>query len=255
MALSPVKVARNRRRTGRRPHVRIGRTRAQAHLCKPFAILLILLIACVSGPSPGAGAPTAADVRQAIESVYEADNYQKSFPTPEPTTRLQKIEPIELPDMSGIPDAARVLLWIIAGGAVVLGLMWVVNEMPRWTRSVHDPSEMAGPEDAGYDGDPLPDDTEHLARQGRYAEAVHVLLLNALDRMLERSDEQFSPSLTSREILSRPDIAGSARTALGVLVDSVERTLFGGRPATEADYRRCRASFDEFAAEAAGRPA
>jgi len=242
---------------GRRSDDHGGRTRESASVRKPFAVLLVLLFACGSDPSFGAGAPTAEDVRQAIEPVYEADNYQKSLPTPRPTRRIREEEtkPIELPEVSGIPDAARVLLWIIAGGAVVLGLMWVVNEMPRWSRSAEESYVAAGPEDVGFDGEPVHDDAEHLAREGQYGDAVHVLLLTALDRMRERSDEQFAPSLTSREILSRPDMADSARTALAVLVDGVERTLFGGRPATEVDYLRCRASFDDFAAVAEGRPA
>ncbi len=42
---------------------------------------------------------------------------------------------------------------------------------------------------------------DELAAEGRFVEAMHVLLLQALADMRRRLDEQFADSLTSREIL------------------------------------------------------
>ena len=52
-----------------------------------------------------------------------------------------------------------------------------------------------------------------------------------------------SPSLTSREILRRPDLPAGSGTDLATLVQAVEISRFGGRPAVEAIFQSCRESY------------
>ncbi|HEX6737297.1 MAG TPA: hypothetical protein VF310_03385, partial [Vicinamibacteria bacterium] len=63
-------------------------------------------------------------------------------------------------------------------------------------------------------------DAEALALAGRFAEAIHALLLNAL-RELGRSTTAPALSQTSREVLRHPVLVPEARAALGPLVSSV----------------------------------
>jgi hypothetical protein len=88
---------------------------------------------------------------------------------------------------------------------------------------------------------------DRLAAEGRFAEAMHVLLLDGLAHMRQRLAEQFSDSLTSREILRRTNLPAEARTALRDVVTRVELTYFGEYPAAAADYNACRASFNALA--------
>ncbi len=83
--------------------------------------------------------------------------------------------------------------------------------------------------------------------RGRYVEAMHVLLLQALADMRRRLDEQFADSLTSREILRHTRLSAAGQAALRDIVERVEWTYFGQRPAAEADYQACRASFGTLA--------
>ncbi len=87
---------------------------------------------------------------------------------------------------------------------------------------------------------------DELARQGRYMEAIHLLLLHALSVMRLRLRVQFPDSLTSREILRAANLASEGRAALQDMVSRVELSYFGEYPSVEEDYTACRASFDVF---------
>ncbi len=82
-----------------------------------------------------------------------------------------------------------------------------------------------------------------LAAQGRFAEAMHVLLLQALAVIRRRLDEPFADSMTSREILRSRRLPDGLRAPLREVVGRVEWSYFGEHPAARDDYAACRASF------------
>lgn len=86
-----------------------------------------------------------------------------------------------------------------------------------------------------------------LAAQGRFAEAMHVLLLHALAVIRRRLDEPFADSMTSREILRSRHLPDDLRAPLREVVGRVEWSYFGEHPAAHDDYAACRASFATFA--------
>jgi hypothetical protein len=86
--------------------------------------------------------------------------------------------------------------------------------------------------------------TADLADARRFAEAIHVLLLETLAALSRAA--RLAPSLTSREIVSRVPLPARAREALGGLVLAVEVSRFGGAPAGETDYRACLERFHAF---------
>jgi hypothetical protein len=88
---------------------------------------------------------------------------------------------------------------------------------------------------------------DQLAAEGRFVDAMHVLLLQGLAAIRERLDEHFADSLTSREILRSTRLSETGRTSLRDIISRVELTYFGQRPAALADYVACRASFNTLA--------
>ena len=86
---------------------------------------------------------------------------------------------------------------------------------------------------------------DELARQGRFVEAMHTLLLQSLADMRQRLDEQFADSLTSREILRSSRLPDNGRASLREIIARVEWTYFGHHPAGPADYQACREKFGE----------
>jgi hypothetical protein len=88
---------------------------------------------------------------------------------------------------------------------------------------------------------------DDLARQGRFVDAMHVLLLQGLADIRRHLGEQFADSLTSREILRSTKLSEAGREPLRDIVTRVEWTYFGKHPAEREDYLACRASFDALA--------
>jgi hypothetical protein len=89
---------------------------------------------------------------------------------------------------------------------------------------------------------------DELAAQGRFVEAMHVLLLQALADIRRRLHEEFADSMTSREILRSRRVADALRHPLRDVIDRVEWTYFGGHPAARDDYLACRTSFNALVA-------
>jgi hypothetical protein len=87
------------------------------------------------------------------------------------------------------------------------------------------------------------DAADELAAQGRFVEAMHVLLLQALADIRRRLREEFADSMTSREILRSRQVSDALRRPLRDVISRVEWTYFGGHPAVRDDYLACRASF------------
>jgi hypothetical protein len=84
---------------------------------------------------------------------------------------------------------------------------------------------------------------DDLAREGRFVEAMHLLLLQSLIELRRRLHIEFADSLTSREILRHPSLSDQSRTLLHDIVARVEWCYFGGYPAALADYVACSQSF------------
>jgi hypothetical protein len=122
---------------------------------------------------------------------------------------------------------------------VAVFLAWAVTRLRGRTG---DAELQAGAEPAPLDV-PL-DSAERLAAAGRFAEAIHLLLLETLAALSRAA--QLAPSLTSREIVARVPLPARARDALLGLVLAVEISRFGGAPAGERDYRACLERFHAF---------
>jgi hypothetical protein len=155
-----------------------------------------------------------------------------------------------------IPDApyARILMWtIIAVAAGVLA--WAV-----YNRFVHGEWRLRRPRRAAANieleeewtpGDaPVRswlEEAEALAREGRYAEAIHHLLFRSIEDIARRRPNLVRPALTSRELAASSAVPGRARDLFAGIARLVERSLFGGRAVGEDDWIRARDSYAEFA--------
>jgi hypothetical protein len=85
---------------------------------------------------------------------------------------------------------------------------------------------------------------DQLSRDGRFVEAMHLLLLHSLAEIRRRLNMQFGDALTSREILRAAPLSAQGRTSLREIVAAVEWTYFGGYPAQLTDYAACRRSYE-----------
>jgi len=206
------------------------------------AILLLVL-----SPWPGDGHPGVlslaekAEVRERAAAILREGGYQAALPdAPAPHAFDLPLGPLEL--------LLRTLAWSALAVAVVLAAAWLARRLARAPADVEVPDAPA----AAPVAFPI-ESAEALAGEGRFAEAIHALLLDTLEALTRAA--RLAPSLTSREIAARAPLPAGARAALSDLVAAVERSRFGGAPAGEEDFRACvlraRAFMDSFTRGAA----
>jgi hypothetical protein len=164
---------------------------------------------------------------------------------------------------SFFPDAAyaRILLWtVIAVGAAAL--LWALYNRIRYGEwrlrlpriaSAGDLELVEGwaPTESGVRL--WLDEADALAREGRFAEAIHHLLFRSVEDIARRRPALVRPALTSRELASAQGIPDRARDLFAGIARMVEQSLFGGRAVGERDWLTARDAYSEFALPAAWR--
>ncbi len=203
-----------------------------------------------SGPTPALAAPSDEEIREAVETVLADSRFQSELPNEaEPAEIIEQPESgwrFDLPD--GVFGLARLLMWVLVGAGGVLLAVFIINEVTslrlrlRGRAPQADGSAAAVP---GRNGDPGSstslDEADRLAGEGRYGEALHMLLLDCIAQLRRmRFDSLIAPSLTSREVASRLSLPEQASGALSAIVSAVELSHFGGRDADATDYQQCR---------------
>jgi hypothetical protein len=162
---------------------------------------------------------------------------------------LQDQLPPDLPDPSSwnIPIPPE-LVWAVLALGLLLVLYAFRDMRPIWRwwsgRGWQSPGAADLPQAVAPSSQDAAAQADELGRQGRFVEAMHLLLLLSLGEIRRHLGEQFSDSLTSREILRGTRLPPQGRTSLRDIVARVEWTYFGGYPATIDDYTACRKSFD-----------
>lgn len=164
---------------------------------------------------------------------------------------------------SFFPDAAyaRILLWIVIalGAAAVLWALYNRIRHGKWTLRIPrvapiegvDTEEEWRPDEAGARS--WLEEADALAREGRFAEAIHHLLFRSIEDIANRRPALVRPALTSREIAGSTGIPARARTLFAGIASVVERSLFGARPVGENDWHAAREAYSDFALPAAWR--
>jgi hypothetical protein len=138
-------------------------------------------------------------------------------------------------------------IWVVAALFAVILLCILRDLIPGWRSRDDD-----GWADGGLGGIAGPasaqvslTDADLLAGQGRFVEAMHLLLLHSLAEIRRRLKLEFSDSLTSREIVRRARLPEEGTAALRGIVTRVELSYFGDHPAARPDYDVCRVRYQE----------
>jgi hypothetical protein len=144
------------------------------------------------------------------------------------------------PDDSGGSAAGSAFAWVLLGGAAIVLLVWLVRSLRAPVRNATVPAGApASPRPAAPAASPNPADA--LAAEGRFDEAVHLLLLAAWARLARPA--HLADSLTSREAEEASALSGEGGAALRTLVGAVEASRFGRRPLGRAEWDVGRAAF------------
>ena len=177
-------------------------------------------------------------------------------------------EDIDLPEPSPPPGWLRafaeflqalgplfqVVFWI-AVGLIVAGLLYFLfGEAIRMRFGGKKPPKDKREDDVLQDLRPdaaaarsLLEEADALARQGRFAEAVHLLLFRSIEDLQVRIEGGVPTSLTAREIAGLGKLPERAKRGLKPIIQVVERSFFGGRAVDEGGWQEARRSYEDFA--------
>ena len=141
-----------------------------------------------------------------------------------------------------------VMKWVLIAAAAA-ALVFVIVRMfelraPRTPREDEDTPEWT-PDRAQALA--LLEDADRLAGEGRYDEAVHLLLQRSVGHIAAARPEWLDPSSTAREITRLPGLPDAARRAFSAIAERVERSLFALRSLDAQDWTVARAAYSDFA--------
>ncbi len=189
-------------------------------------------------------------------------SFQTSLPVPPP-------DPIQ-PDLSflnGIFAAigaffafiGPALFWILVVGGIAL-LCFVLFSIGRAIYERRDRLNALlkkdAPEDVLSTMDVRPDEhfaknllseADKLASEGRYGEAIRLLLHSSISDMQERIHKRIGVSLTAREIGQLGSIPDDSRSALHRIIYTVEINVFGEQDVSSDDFVKARHDYTVFA--------
>ncbi len=167
---------------------------------------------------------------------------------PQPVGRSPQSGVLSL--LSGV--VLQLVFWILLAAVVAVVMVWLFREVGSMRRRPRRKRTGPGYETASGEVPALPiahlSRADELAEQGAFGEATHQLLLLALRRLDTNRVVNLAAGTTSREVIGT--LAGSSRLRphLAVLVQAVERFLFGGTALDASDYTRCREAFHQLTA-------
>ncbi len=227
--------------------LRLPKERRLLVLTCALALVGIGLLAELS-PVMAQGADSGSDVAQRRDQVLASGDYQTDRPTPRELEELS--DPIELPE--GLVEA---ILWTIAGIVGVMIALFLYNAFQsraalRINRDHPQPTPRLVETPPSDPQRALAartlEEADALAAEGRFTEAIHLLLLVAMDRLKRELGNRLTPALTGREVLRLAPIPQAVVNPLSRMVSLSEIKHFGGRDAAAPDYAQCRADFLAF---------
>ena len=196
-------------------------------------------------PAPANDAALAEAHRQLLAD----SSIQFDLPIVEPPQPPAWLEPLAR-FLATIWPVIEILFWA-ALALLVLYILYGIarrlqgKEWPRRQKKAKPPEPNWRPDEAPARA--LLSEADSLAAQGRFAEAVHLILFRSIEDIDGRRPDLVGPALTSRDIAALPAIPERPRSAFARIAMLVERSLFALRPLGEGDWRDCRSAYEEFA--------
>ena len=232
-------------------------------------LLLLCLLALCAAPAHAQDAQDAqADTAApALETVDEAE-FQQAFRRMKRSEDAQWELKTDLPEppspppgwvqalgrwitgaISALTPLFIAIFWIGVGALAML-LLYAVYTALRDVWVAREAQE----EDAGLVAEYQPttaaarillEEADRLAAEGRYAEAIHLILYRSVQDIEHAQPDAVRLSLTSREIADSPRLGPRTQTVFAQIARLVERTHFAQKPATQPDYESARAQYED----------
>lgn len=187
------------------------------------------------------------EVRRAVQAARRSLKFQTELPDPAPVRERRPGRRFSWPSSNFFlgEGPAQVLLWLaltLAAGAIVWSMkgMWGKEKKLKPVAEASDPAAFA----AVARMDRAQAGADDLARDGDFAGAMHLLLLQSVSELRRRLKVTIAASLTSREIWARASLPPEGKEVFGDIIGRVEISWFGSHQPEREDYLACRRSFE-----------
>lgn len=201
-----------------------------------------------SGANAHPAAQTA--LAQAHASLMRRSDLQFDFATFAPPPVPSWLKPL-LQLLSALGPAFKWIFWIgvaLGVGAVLLfiGRELLFSRFPSLRRK---PKVLMENDwrPAAARARTLLEEADRLAAEGRYGEAVRLILFRSIEDIDARWPGEVRPALTSRDIAGLSILPAPARRTFAGIAQVVEHSFFGGRPVDSAQFAACRGAYEAFA--------
>ncbi len=139
--------------------------------------------------------------------------------------------------------------WLLIGLAALLAafILWQIARgiFERRRKGGAPEADVWTPDQA--EAEALLSDAEKLAAEGRFAEAVHLLLRRSVQQIARSRPQWIAPANTAREIAALPMLPEGGRRAFGEIARRVERSRYALRNLNDDDWQAARAAYADFA--------
>lgn len=212
------------------------------------ALALSAFLWLVGAPGAAWAEPDPESLRQQAQEILSDSDYQTEWPDGEDARDSGRYRDGYLPPGSGVAMGAisMAIAWTLVAVVVIVLLSLLAQGLLKRRRNAEAEVAMAQSEPAEAAAAPRPvlAEVDRLVAAGRYGEAIHLLLLIAVDRLMRQRAQSLDDSLTSREILRRLRLPPPGRAALERLVLGTERFLFAEKAVDRSEFEACRKAFD-----------
>lgn len=191
----------------------------------------------------------AEEIRRAVQSARNSLKFQTDLPDPAPVKEGRDVRPRRsFWSSSGSflsEGSAQVLMWLalaLAVGAIVWSMKDMWGKEKKFKPAEEAPYPAASAAVARMDRAQA--GADDLARNGDFAGAMHMLLLQSVSELRRRLKVAIAASLTSREIWARTSLPPEGKEVFGDIIGRVEISWFGSHQPNQDDYLACRRSFE-----------
>ncbi|MBL1430330.1 MAG: hypothetical protein COA60_002235 [Robiginitomaculum sp.] len=222
--------------------------------------LLLLFIFLGFSPSIKAEEPPIIDpaLTAAHAELLEDAKYQFEFSKPqEPRKPFKGFKWLsDFLNFSG--EFFKWVFWV-GLAALVAGIAWLIlREILKIRFGDKKKSQKEKPEIQIYQPEAiraktLLEEADKLAAQGKFSEAVHLLLFRSIEDIEKFLPGHIKTSQTSREIEVISSIPEHPKSGFERLRKAVENSFFGQQPVDKSGYDDCRLAYEDFAFSASWR--
>lgn len=222
--------------------------------CRPaIAMQPIVAVAVAPGPGSAEAGERAWQTARAMRDIQFAPVPPHKIPPPDAPEWLKAIfrflaklfEPL-----GRLLGQGWSVVEMILAALAVIGVLWIAGTLVwRWWQA-RTPKVAAAADAPIIDRTAalaLLEDADALAAEGRFGEAVRLLLQRSVHHIASTRPDWLTPSSTAREIGAIPGLSASAKQAFGVITREVERSLYALRALAADDWQRARAAYAAFA--------